>query len=189
MTEGDAVQGAAVAAKEFVEPVPLEKVFLEHQGRVFRAAYRITGSAQDAEDVLQTVFLRLARQGEGSLALALVNPSSYLYRAAVNSALDLLRARRDRLTVPLDEAEEAREGSPGPDRRWEAAEIRERLRTAMAGLPPRAAEIFVLRYLEGQQNRDIAKTLGVSRITVAVTLHRARRKLKDDLRILRRTGR
>jgi RNA polymerase sigma-70 factor (ECF subfamily) len=187
MTEGDAVQGAAVAAKAIGEPVLLEQVFVAHQGRVFRAAYRITGSAQDAEDVLQTVFLRLARQGEDCLPLA--NPGSYLYRAAVNSALDLLRARRDRPTVPLDEAEEAREGSPGPDRRWEAVEIRERLRTAMAALPPRAAEIFVLRYLEGQQNRDIAKMLGVSRITVAVTLHRARRRLKDDLRILRRTGR
>lgn len=57
MTEGDAVHGAAVAARAFVEPVLLEKVFVEHQGRVFRAADRITGSVQDAEDVLQTVFL------------------------------------------------------------------------------------------------------------------------------------
>jgi RNA polymerase sigma-70 factor, ECF subfamily len=187
MTEGGCVQGAAVAARAFMEPVRLEKVFVEHQARVFRAAYRITGSAQDAEDVLQTVFLRLARHGEDFLPLN--NPGSYLYRAAVNSALDLLRARRDRPTVPLDEAEEPREGAPGPDRGWEAAEIRDRLRGAMAALPARAAEMFVLRYLEGQRNRDIARMLGVSRISVAVTLHRARRRLKDDLRILRRTGR
>jgi RNA polymerase sigma-70 factor, ECF subfamily len=186
MTEGDVVQGAAVA-RAFVEPVLLEKVFVEHQGRVFRAAYRITGSAQDAEDVLQTVFLRLARQGEDSPPLT--NPSSYLYRAAVNSALDLLRARRDRLTVSLEDAAETLEGSPGPERRSEAAEIRGWVRRAMAALPPRAAEMFVLRYLEGQQNRDIARMLGVSRITVAVTLHRARQRLQDELRILRRGGR
>jgi RNA polymerase sigma-70 factor, ECF subfamily len=186
-TEGGAVQGAAATATAFNQPVPLEKVFVEHQGRVFRAAYRITGSAQDAEDVLQTVFLRLARQAEHSLPLT--NPGSYLYRAAVNSALDLLRARRDRPTVSLDDAADALEGSPGPDKRSEAAEIRGCLRRAMAALPPRAAEMFALRYLEGQQNRDIARMLGVSRITVAVTLHRARHRLQDELRILRRSGR
>jgi RNA polymerase sigma-70 factor (ECF subfamily) len=187
MTEGDAVQAVAVRAESLVAPVMLEKVFVEHQGRVFRAAYRITGNAQDAEDVLQTVFLRLARQGEDALPMA--NPASYLYRAAVNSALDLLRARRDRPTVPLDDAAGAVEGSPGPDRRWEAAEIRGWLRRAMTALPPRAAEMFALRYLEGQQNRDIARMLGVSRITVAVTLHRTRQRLQDELRISGRGGR
>ena len=183
MTEGGAVPGTAVATRDFVEPVLLEKVFVEHQLRVFRAAYRITGSAQDAEDVLQTVFLRLARQGTG--APFLTNPGSYLYRAAINSALDLVRARRDRTTVSLDDAAETVERSPGPDRHWEAAEIRGWLRRAMAALPPRAAEMFVLRYLEGQQNRDIARILGVSRITVAVTLHRARQRLQDELRTFR----
>jgi RNA polymerase sigma-70 factor (ECF subfamily) len=186
MTEEGAVQGAAVAARAFVEPDLLEKVFLEHQRRVFRAAYRITGSAQDAEDVLQTVFLRLARQGSDATCLA--SPASYLYRAAINSAIDLVRARRDRPTVSLEDAKETLEGGPGPDRHSESAEIRGWLRRAMASLPPRAAEMFVLRYLEGQQNRDIARMLGVSRITVAVTLHRARQRLQDDLRILRRSG-
>jgi len=64
------VQGAAVSQAAFGERTGLERVFLEHQGRVFRAAFRITGNAQDAEDVLQTVFLRLARQGDGVLAVA-----------------------------------------------------------------------------------------------------------------------
>jgi RNA polymerase sigma-70 factor (ECF subfamily) len=43
----------------------LERVFLEYQARIFRAAYRITGNVHDAEDVLQTIFLRLARQTIG----------------------------------------------------------------------------------------------------------------------------
>jgi RNA polymerase sigma-70 factor (ECF subfamily) len=181
------VHSAAVTETAFGQPAALERVFLEHQGRVFRAAYRITGNAQDAEDVLQTVFLRLARQGDGELPLT--NPASYLYRAAVNSALDLLRARRDRPTVPLDEAGSAPERSPGAEQVQEAAEIRRWLRRAMAALPPRAAEMFALRYLEEQPNRDIARMLGVSRITVAVTLHRARQRLQDELRLLNRSGR
>jgi RNA polymerase sigma-70 factor (ECF subfamily) len=182
------VQGAAVSQAAFGERIGLERVFLEHQGRVFRAAFRITGNAHDAEDVLQTVFLRLARQGEEGLAVT--NLSSYLYRAAINSALDLLRGRRDRAGVPLDEADSAPGGAlAAPDQAQEAAEIRGRLREALAGLPPRTAEIFVLRYFEDQANRDIARVLGISRVSVAVTLHRARRHLQDQLGAWRRGGR
>ncbi len=173
------MQGAAVSEAAWGEPTGLEQVFRDHQARVFRAAYRITGNAQDAEDVLQTVFLRLARHGEDAPEVA--NPSSYLYRAAINSALDLLRARRERASVPLDDAADAPAGRPGPEEGQEAAEIRAWLRRALAALPPRAAEIFALRYLEGQANRDIARMLGVSRVTVAVTLHRTRQRLQEEL--------
>ena len=66
----------------------LETLFQQHHDRVFRTAYRVTGSAADAEDVLQTVFLRLAR---GSEAVTVPdNPESYFARAAVNASLDLL---------------------------------------------------------------------------------------------------
>jgi RNA polymerase sigma-70 factor (ECF subfamily) len=174
------VQGAAVSEAAWGERLGLEKVFRDHQARVFRAAFRITGNAQDAEDVLQTVFLRLARQGEDS-SLDLANPASYLYRAAINSAFDVLRARRSRPDVPLEEAAEAAGGRPGPDAAQEAGEIRRWLRRALADLPPRAAEMFALRYLEGQANRDIARMLGISRVTVAVTLHRTRQRLQDQL--------
>ena len=161
----------------------LEKVFREHQGRVFRAAYRVTGNAQDAEDVLQTVFLRLARQGD---APPVANLSSYLYRSAVNAALDLLRHRQDRERVPLHDAEAAVE--PGlvspdsPERDVESTEIREWLRRALSGLNPQAAECFVLRYVEGFENREIAHMVGLSRMAVAVLLHRARRRLEREFR-------
>ncbi len=174
------MQGAAVREAVRDERTGLERVFVEHQARVFRAAYRITGNAQDAEDVLQTVFLRLARQGEAS-PLDLDNPASYLYRAAINNAFDLLRTRRDRVSVPLDEAEGAPGAGPGPYDAQEAAEIRRWLRQALAVLPARAAEMFALRYLEGEANRDIARLLGVSRVTVAVTLHRTRQRLRREL--------
>ena len=178
------MQPAAVNETALPEPFGLESAFLEHQGRVFRAAYRITGNAQDAEDVLQTVFLRLARQGD---AASLANPPSYLYRAAVNAALDLLRARKDRSSVTLEEAH----GAPDvparrPDQVHEAAELRAWLRQAIAELPPRAAEVFALRHLEGLENGEIARALGISRVAVAVTLHRARYRLQQKFREMRR---
>jgi len=180
------LQPAAVSDTAFREPFGLESAFLEHQRRVFRAAFRITGNAQDAEDVLQTVFLRLARQGEGALAVA--NPSSYLYRAAINAALDLLRARRERPSVALEEAQSSPDGSAGrPDRVHEAAELRAWLRRAIAALPPRAAEVFALHHLEGLENKEIARSLGMSRVAVAVTLHRARHRLQQEFRAMKRS--
>ena len=64
-------------------PVPgeLERAYQEHSGLVFRTAYRVTGNAADAEDVLQTVFLRLVRRDAS--AAALENHESYLRRSAV----------------------------------------------------------------------------------------------------------
>ena len=163
-------------------PVPvstapgLGPIFEEHHGRVYRAAYRVTGNASDAEDVLQTVFLRLARQPESILA----NPRSYLYRAAINCALDLLRARQSSPSIPLEGAD--RDGAQAVETdAAEAAELRRSLRRALARLHPRLAEVFVLRFVEGYENREIAQMLGTSRAVVAVTLHRARGRLKSEL--------
>ena len=65
-----------------------EALFREHHGAVYRAAYRITGNAMDAEDVLQTVFTRLLRRERQR---PFRERGSYLHRAAVNAALDLMR--------------------------------------------------------------------------------------------------
>lgn len=155
---------------------PLERLFHDHHARVYRAAYRVTGSATDAEDVLQTVFLRLARKGG---AAPLDNPASYLYRAAVNAALDVLRRRQ--AVQPLEAAEDAPAAAAAPEL-VDVAELRGALRSALARLSPRAAEMFALRYLEGHANREIARHMRTSAAVVAVTLFRARRQLKDDLR-------
>src|SRR5690349_24859104 len=81
----------------------LETLFQTHHGRVFRTAQRITGSAADAEDVLQTVFLRLIK-GQETYDLSR-NPEAYLSRAAINASLDLLRSRTRSKAVALDESE------------------------------------------------------------------------------------
>ena len=83
----------------------LSQLFAEHHRRVLLAAYRITGSMADAEDVAQTVFLRLG-QGE---SLDLKNAASYLYRASINGALDLLRRRKTAAAEPLEAARPSRQ--------------------------------------------------------------------------------
>jgi RNA polymerase sigma-70 factor (ECF subfamily) len=158
----------------------LERVFQAYHGRVFRAAYRITGNAGDAEDVLQTVFLRLLRQGWAAASVGHIE--GYLHRAAVNAALDLVRARGAALSVPLNEAASAQDSRLRPDRRQGAVELRACLRQAIARLTPRAAEIFALRYFEDYDNREIARLLGLSPSDVAVSLHRSRSRLQQEIR-------
>jgi RNA polymerase sigma-70 factor (ECF subfamily) len=148
------------------------RVFEKYNGLVFRTAYRITGNAADAEDVLQTIFLRLLKRGASVPALA--QEESYLRRAAVNASLDLVRSRRAAPTVPLAEVQSPGVSSPG--------DLRDCLRRALSSLNPRSAEIFALRYFEEFTNPQIARALNMSQVLVAVTLHRARRQLQKEVR-------
>ena len=81
----------------------LEQIFRENHALVFRAAYRITGNATDAEDVLQTVFLRMLKRDTAAEPVS--NMPSFLHRSAVNAALDLARSRQNIRHIPLDELE------------------------------------------------------------------------------------
>jgi RNA polymerase sigma-70 factor (ECF subfamily) len=159
-------------------PQDFERIFREHYQLIYRAAYRITGSPEDAEDVLQTLFLRLLRR-ENALE-AERNPKAYLHRAAVNIALDIVRLRKRNVS---DDGIQVEDEAPDQDRRRRGSEIQEWLRTALTEISPRAAEMFILRHIEGYENTEIAKMLGTSRGTVAVLLFRARAHLKKSIKI------
>jgi RNA polymerase sigma factor (sigma-70 family) len=88
------------AIEENAENEDLGVLFRSHYKGIFRVAYRITGSHSDAEDVLQTIFVRLAP--DWSRRDLSPNPRAYLYRAAMNASLDLLRGRTRANAVSLD---------------------------------------------------------------------------------------
>jgi RNA polymerase sigma-70 factor, ECF subfamily len=175
------VQAAAYNRPLNNAPGSLEILFREHHGAVYRAAYRITGNAMDAEDVLQTVFTRLLRREEQPDLSE--SAGSYLHRAAVNAALDLMRRRKRARSVDLDEVGDhlIDTKEPGPERARGSQELKARLREAMSRLSPRQAEIFSLRYIEGLGNLEISKMLGASQTSIAVLLHRARHRLQKEL--------
>lgn len=158
----------------------LEQLFWTHHERVLRAAYRVTGNMADAEDVAQAVFMRLVSDSSRQMD----NPESYLYRAAINGAVDLLRKRRSEREVGLELVAELPSGKLGdaPDHALSDQQLRFRLRQALSILNPRSAEMFVLRYIEELDNREIARLLGTSQAVVAVTLHHARSRLKKQFR-------
>jgi RNA polymerase sigma-70 factor (ECF subfamily) len=160
-------------------PIPgeLERAYQDHSGLVFRTAYRVTGNAADAEDVLQTVFLRLVRRDASSGALE--NHESYLRRAAVNVAIDIVRSKQSAKSVPLDDAPPRNVTEPSGEY---TREMKDCLRRAVAQLPHRDAEVFTLRFIEGFANPEIAKLLSISQVHVAVILHRARKQLQKEVR-------
>jgi RNA polymerase sigma-70 factor (ECF subfamily) len=183
MTEnGNSTMGTAASAIALHGPSgDYEQVFRQYHRMIVGTAYRVTGSSDDAEDVLQTVFMRLLKRwGEIDLSS---NPAAYLRRAAVNASLDLLRSRSRAGFVPLDDAtheiEETSEAAP--DQKRLDAEMRGQLRQALQTLSDKSAQVFTLRYLDGVDNKEIAAMLGMSQTAVAVMLHRARHRIRQQL--------
>jgi RNA polymerase sigma-70 factor, ECF subfamily len=170
------LQAALKEDAEINLPGGLARMFEAHYGLVFRTAYRITGSVADAEDVLQTIFLRLLRNQQ--TAGALNNQEGYLRRAAINLSVDLIRLRQQDRTVPLTDL-------PSDDRDVAGAELKAALRRALSRLSPKYAEVFAFRFFEGFSNQQIGKILGISRVSVAVIVHRARQQLRRELAIWR----
>jgi RNA polymerase sigma-70 factor (ECF subfamily) len=155
---------------------PIAHVFSEHAQFVFRTAYGVTGSHEDAEDVLQTVFLRLIRRELPPDFGA--NPRAYLFRAALNAALDVTRSRRRRRLVAVAELPDV----AGPAVVDAIDEEHHRaLYEAIAELKPDWSHVLVLRYVHDMSDADIARMLGVSRGTIALRLFRSRARLKKLL--------
>ena len=153
-----------------------EAIFQEHYVLVYRTAYGVTGRVEDAEDVVQTIFLRLLQRETPRDYVR--NPRGYLYRAAVNLSLNVVHTRRRRA---LTEESEDLAASVPARASSRAEELHRQLYEAIAQLRPKAAAILILRYLHNYSDAEIAKLLGTSRGVIAVTLYRSRARLKKLL--------
>ena len=159
----------------------LEQAFKAHHNRVFQVAYRVTGNSSDAEDVLQNIFIRLMKRP--TLPSRSDELGSYLHRAAVNASIDLLRSRKPSRRIPLEDiaVQLAEDDESSPETEQRGKELADWLRSAVSSLSPQAVEIFSLRYLEGYKNLEIAEIVQTSSGVVAVVLHRARQRLREEL--------
>lgn len=153
---------------------------------VFRLAYRMTGSTEDAEDVVQETFLRAYRSistydGRASF-------TTWLYRIASNYTLDLLDKRRRRSEQqPPQRADEEHQDweitapTPGPDRLAEGSQLQKQLRVAMGQLTPQERSAFVLRHFEALPIQEISETLGLGAAATRHSIFRAVQKLRRSL--------
>ena len=147
-------------------------LYERHYETVFRAALRVTGNPADAEDVLQTVFLRVLARGEDLEDAAL--PAAYFKRAAVNAAVDVLRRRELHAESGYDEGAPQFAVQP-------SLLLKERLRRAIAALDNEDASLFLLRHVEGLTIEELAGMFELEKNNVAVRLHRIRRRLQAEL--------
>ena len=171
-SRSDALQAEVEFETRRAEPAGLEETFERHSGMVFRAAYRVTGNAVDAEDVLQTVFLRALARGGDVEAVEL--PAAYFKRAAVNAAVDVLRRREFRAESSYDNQESRPVVQP-------SFVLREQLRRAIATLDSDDATLFLLRHVEGLSIEELAGMFEIEKNNVAVRLHRIRVRLQAEM--------
>ena len=147
------------------------ELYQRHYEAVFRAALRVTGNPADAEDVLQTVFLRVLARGGEVEEVAL--PAAYFRRAAVNAAVDVLRRQELRRQSGSDNRE--------PHAVQPPLLLKEQLRRALTILDRDDASLFLLRHLEGLSIEELAGMFEIEKNNVTVRLHRIRHRLQAEM--------
>ena len=150
------------------------ELFERHYEAVFRAALRVTGNPADAEDVLQTVFLRVLARGGDIEIEDVALPTAYFRGAAINAAVDVLRRREFRAeSVYDDRAPHAAVQTP--------LLLKERLRRAIAVLDSEDASLFLLRHVEGLSIEELSGLFEIQKNNVTVRLHRIRLRLQAEM--------
>lgn len=172
------------------DPGAVRLVTQRNNQRLFRAAWSILGNRAEAEDAVQSAYLRAfaaIASFEGRSTL-----STWLTRIVINEALGRARAaRRRRAHVDdgsvafLDDYREKlmRGSSSGtaPDAEFARAQLRSLLEQAIGALPPDFRLVFVMREIEGLSVDETAQSLGLVPATVKTRHLRARRRLQQSL--------
>jgi RNA polymerase sigma-70 factor (ECF subfamily) len=160
-----------------VDKISFKTLVNRHSTPVLNTALRIVGNHQCAQDIHQEVFLAILKRWHKFNGK--INWAAYLYRTTVRKAMELVKHKR--LEMPLDNQAQwvaAREDTLGPLR---DCELRQELLKRLSKLPARQVDVFVLSRIEGLTERHIAEILGLSRETVKTHLHRALKRLRNEL--------
>jgi RNA polymerase sigma-70 factor (ECF subfamily) len=162
------------------------RVLVERHSRtIYRLAYRMTGRAEDAEDVVQETLVRAYRQLGRFEARS--NFATWLYRIGFNCAIDYMRARPQRESAETDEKlEQMAKSSKGPttDDLVYAGEIGERVQEALGALSPQERAAFLMRHYHGCSIEEICSTLDLKSNAAKHSIFRAVKKMRAALRPL-----
>jgi RNA polymerase sigma-70 factor (ECF subfamily) len=157
-----------------------------HSRYVFNVAFRLTGSAADAEDVVQIAFLKAYQQLSRFEARA--DFRTWLHRITVNCSIDLIRTRRHReighdpADLELESAADRRAAQvPGPERLVLSREIRDRISNGLAQLSASERLAFTLRHVEGLSIKEVAHAMGLKTEAAKNSIFRAVKKMRGAL--------
>ena len=153
-----------------------------YQKPIYNAAYRLLGNADDADDVAQVVFLRIMERLDD------YDPQykffSWIYRIAVNEAIDLLR-RTSREEPLADDADFPAPESAGPERQYEAGQLGLRIQRALMEMKMEDRVVLTLRHFAECSYREMAEILSLEEKTVKSRIFEARQRLCEQLKDLR----
>ena len=157
-----------------------DELVREHGDRVYRLAYRLSGNAQDAEDLTQETFIRVFR------SLQNYQPGTFegwLHRITTNLFLDMVRRRnRIRMEALPEDYDRVPAAGPNPEEIYHDARLGADLQSALDSLGPEYRAAVVLCDIEGLSYEEIGATLGVKLGTVRSRIHRGRQALREYLR-------
>lgn len=157
-----------------------DELVREHGDRVYRLAYRLSGNAQDAEDLTQDTFIRVFR------SLSSYQPGTFegwLHRITTNLFLDMVRRRnRIRMEALPEDYDRVPSDTPDPEQIYHDARLDPDLQSALDSLAPEFRAAIVLCDIEGLSYEEIGATLGVKLGTVRSRIHRGRAALREYLR-------
>jgi RNA polymerase sigma-70 factor (ECF subfamily) len=182
------MEGVDVSPGEVSDSISFRELVEEHGPMVFRLAYRMTGNEEDAEDVVQESFLNAYRSLRRFDARS--SFGTWIYRIAVNCAIDLIRRRRHPVMTATSRRAEVDErdvveslpsSDPLPDRVAFSGQVERSVASALLLLSPLERAAFVLRHLEGMPIERIATVLQSRPNAVKQTVFRAVRKLRREL--------
>lgn len=156
---------------------PLSELYQKHHRRAVALARRILRDSDEAEDVVQDVFVRIWALGAPFKGTAAY--TTWLHRVLVNSSINSLRSRRRRGRLTSSIA-----SSVGPEEAVVNHQEHALLVQAMSRLSEQHRQVVTLRDLWGYSYPEIAHTLGLPEGTVKSALNRARRALGDHMRAL-----
>lgn len=166
-----------------------EEIVRRYETKVHNLAMRLTRNLEDAEEVLQDVFVTVYRKIEGFEGKAKF--SSWLYRITVNAAFMKLRKRRQDQSVALEDLPQHTQSkiafnnhyfAPPGDTLAISNEIRGALEGAIGRLPEDYRAVFILRDIDGLSNKEVGDILDLSIPAVKSRLHRSRLMLRKKLR-------
>jgi RNA polymerase sigma-70 factor (ECF subfamily) len=155
---------------------------IRYQRPIYNAALWIVRKAEDASDITQTVFLRVAQRLDEYDAR--YKFFSWIYRIAVNESLNLLR-RNGREEALDDEVDLQGPVSDDPERRAEAAQLSASIRSALMRMSTNDRTVLVLRHFSECSYQEIGHILDLDEKTVKSRLYEARQHLRDMLKDLR----
>jgi len=171
-----------IAAAQGGDTQAFAELAVRHQHEVFTLALRLVANRELAAEVAQESLIKAWRalprfRGEAAFA-------TWLHRITVNTAWTLRHRARRQQHEPIDAAYERadRDERRQPERVAEIGELRSRLRVALAKLPASLRSVVVMKDVYGWSHAEVADALGISVTAAKVRLHRAHRRLQEDLK-------